>query len=433
MRQVTCQTILLLLLCCRLSTASAEKPSLDALIAGSDLWTTKKAEFMTRSAQFGFRWTSNAQEAAASRLPGLTLFNIPVYETVARFDGDSLKTIIVSIYNRGDAGDLPEEKFQALLKASVDGVSTFTKAKPALRGKDASNAVHAEGVVWQNATTRFLLEYSFTREIKSRNIPYRAEFLRLEISPIEKPKSLLVESLAATHATHFEGVTHVKKESSGDVRLDGIPMVDQGQKGYCVVASSERVMRYYGSKVDEHELAEMANSSATGGTSNEAMFEALKKLSNRLRVKIRTLENSEVGDILKLVADYNRAARLNHAAALPPVGHTIDVMELYKQMKPDILREARTKNPSAMLRFQREIQSHIDQGLPLLWSVILGIVPEEKAPQGIGGHMRLIIGYNAKSAEVLYSDSWGLGHELKRMTLADAWTITTQLNTIEPL
>jgi hypothetical protein len=43
-------------------------------------------------------------------------------------------------------------------------------------------------------------------------------------------------------------------------------MVDQGDKGYCVVASVERVMRYYGAAVDQHELAQVANSDAAIGT-----------------------------------------------------------------------------------------------------------------------------------------------------------------------
>jgi hypothetical protein len=47
--------------------------------------------------------------------------------------------------------------------------------------------------------------------------------------------------------------------------------------------------------------------------------------------------------------------------------------------------------------------------------------------------MRLIIGYNTKTQEVLYTDSWGAGHELKRMAAADAWTITTGLTSVEPL
>jgi hypothetical protein len=47
--------------------------------------------------------------------------------------------------------------------------------------------------------------------------------------------------------------------------------------------------------------------------------------------------------------------------------------------------------------------------------------------------MRLIIGYNTKTQELLYSDSWGSGHELKRLPMADAYTISTGLATVEPL
>ena len=56
-----------------------------------------------------------------------------------------------------------------------------------------------------------------------------------------------------------------------------------------------------------------------------------------------------------------------------------------------------------------------------------GRFPEEGLPQANGGHMRLVIGYNEKTGEIIYSDSWGMGHEEKRMKAADAWTITNNL------
>ena len=34
-----------------------------------------------------------------------------------------------------------------------------------------------------------------------------------------------------------------RKAESGDVVIPDVPMVDQGQKGYCVVACAERLMR----------------------------------------------------------------------------------------------------------------------------------------------------------------------------------------------
>jgi hypothetical protein len=47
--------------------------------------------------------------------------------------------------------------------------------------------------------------------------------------------------------------------------------------------------------------------------------------------------------------------------------------------------------------------------------------------------MRFIIGYNSTTREIVYSDSWGRGHEEKRMPLNDAWTITTGLSSLQPL
>ena len=46
--------------------------------------------------------------------------------------------------------------------------------------------------------------------------------------------------------------------------------------------------------------------------------------------------------------------------------------------------------------------------------------------------MRLIIGYNRTTSEVIYTDTWGAGHEFKRMDLKDAMSVTTALYTIEP-
>lgn len=84
-------------------------------------------------------------------------------------------------------------------------------------------------------------------------------------------------------------------------------------------------------------------------------------------------------------------------------------------------------------RFKTHIVKSINAGIPPAWVVILGKI-KEKPPirQAAGSHMRLIVGYNNDTSEILYSDSWGRGHELKRMKREDAWTITLGLYTLEP-
>ena len=284
--------------------------------------------------------------------------------------------------------------------------------------------------MWQTQKSQYLLEYSFTKEMKSRGIPFRAEFVRLEVRPIEK-KATMLTSATPTRGK-FNPVQHVERKSDGDVWLKDVPMVDQGQKGYCVVASTERVMRYYGADVDANELAQIANSSASGGTSLTGMTESLKKVAARLRVRVREHEKLDVKSILDLMKDYNRAAKKAKEREISDQGQMLDVAEIYGAMKGPVLKEARTKNKADANRFLRDVQSHVDTGIPLLWSVQLGLVQEPEIPQANGGHMRLIIGYNAKTQEIIYSDSWGAGHERKRMKVEDAWTITTALLSIEP-
>jgi hypothetical protein len=412
----------------------AQGQSLDSFVSAPDLWQTPRASFVQAHRDLGFYWLSASQDRAETHSKNVTLFGQRVYEVDAGFQGDKLNDLTVSVYNRGDAGDLGRDQMNALVLHCRDEFTTLTKVPFVYQGQDASDAVKAYAFEWQTPLSKFRLEYSFTKEVKTRNIPFRAEFVRLHLTPAEKPQSFLAQALAsASPQAAFDGPSHVKKDPSGDVRLATVPMVDQGSKGYCVVATAERVMRYYGIPVDEHELAEMANTSSTQGTSNDAMFDSLKKLSQRLRVKIRPIERMDVRELLALISEYNRRARRAHDPEIPDQGPVLEMQAIYAAMKPDVLKDARTHNKADVDRFQQMVQDHIDQGIPVLWSVMLGVVPEEKAPKGIGGHMRLIIGYNADTNEILYSDSWGPGHELKRMPADNAWTMTMAMDTIEPL
>lgn len=46
---------------------------------------------------------------------------------------------------------------------------------------------------------------------------------------------------------------------------------------------------------------------------------------------------------------------------------------------------------------------YISRGIPLMWSVELGFFKEDNISQKIAGHIRLIIGYNQRSYEILCS------------------------------
>jgi hypothetical protein len=432
---------------------SARGQAIDGFIASPDLWQTERAGFVEQHQEFGFHWLSIAHDRAETQSKSVTLFSQPVYQVDAEFQGDALAAVTISIYNRGDAGDITREQMTALMAHSVVQLNALTKAQYVDEGEETSDAVRAHAFQWQTPVSTYLLEYSFTKEVKTRFIPFRAEFIRLRVTPAQKPKSFMAEALSsATPEAAFDGPSHVTRDPSGDVRIETVPMVDQGDKGYCVVATAERVMRYYGVPVDENEMAELANSSASEGTDGEAMFEALQKLSQRLQIKVRSVERLDMRQLLELIGTYNRLARREHDPEIPAGGPVLDLGKIYSAMNPDLLRAAQTHNQAEVDRFQQLIQDQINAGIPIVWSVVMGIVPEQTtaasqvlwatvlgyvpvwamAP-GIGGHMRLIIGYNAETKEILYSDPWGPGFELERMPVGDAWTITMSMDTIEPV
>lgn len=411
----------------------AEEVTLDSLLDASSLFAQSKESFMKEAAPLGFVWTSAAQDAARSARRRSKFLNQPVYETIVRFDGDKPKDATSLFYARGDAGQIQEQAFMNLIKSSIAVVDGLTGKKSTPRGRDASSAVKADGVTWETEKGLYTVEYSFTKERKAKDIPFRPEFIRFELQPPVAKKNLLQAALTEPSTPKRGNLrAQVKRESNGDVFIPTVPMVDQGQKGYCAVATAERVMRYYGVNTDANELAQLANSDASRGTSSTQMIEALKKMQGRLKIRISPEIEPDYKDFTRFVTDYNRAAKRAKAKEVPDPRKFIVPISIYGQMDPKVFKELRLKDSGGYSKFLRIVSQYIDQGVPLAWGVQLGVLPEKNIPQGAGGHMRLIIGYNAKTKELIYSDSWGAGHEAKRMHLDDAWSITTGLLRIEP-
>jgi len=428
---------------------------LDEWLCSPALWNTTGVQF-PQARPLGFRWVSASHDAARTSSSALRLGPLRVAEVIARFSpeisstaGGNLTAIQLSIYNRGDVGNLQKNAFDQLVEQSKATLSSLTGVAPLERGTDYAGAVQSRGLVWVTPTSRFLLEWSDTPANSGQGVYYRAEFIRLRVTPQRQQAATFfdqqrAESLVAAGAAAPQTVratdlpSRVVREGDGSELMPAIPMVSQGRKGYCVTAAVERVLRYYGVDVDENELAEIANADARAGTSPEVMFDALKKLASRFRVQVMTEYRLSYADFVREINDYDRVARnapKSLGATLINQQGTISTYPLVcRQMNGELLLEAKTKiNPAYLTTFEREVQSHIERGIPLLWSVQLGLLPEQNlSPNARGGHMRLIIGFNPNTHEIYYSDTWGEGHERKTMPAANAWTITDGLFTLEP-
>ena len=86
---------------------------------------------------------------------------------------------------------------------------------------------------------------------------------------------------------------NVQNRPNGDVVIQGIPMINQGDKGYCVPATCARIMLYYEFDTDEHEMARVMGTTAGGGTSVRSFEANLKKLASGLPIYSKGLTFSK--------------------------------------------------------------------------------------------------------------------------------------------
>lgn len=382
------------------------------------LWQTTPETFIPRALPFGFQWNSLQRESARTARPNLALGPLPVVEITARFAAQKLSSLTLLLYSCGDSGGISRDAYETLLRQCSEWLSARTRSKPQARGQDPNNAVRADGLVWKTPGTLWTLEFSTTRKSTPQGVKVLPEFVRLELTPEKAPRK---PGQSDAKIAPLNPRQKVRKLPSGDTFLEGIPMVDQGQKGYCFPASAERVLRYHGVRVDQHEIAQLAGNQGAG-TSLQGGLEGLKIAGNRLQFRVRMIDHPHAG-LESFLKEYNRqAAKFGPKFSIPPLQGVVDVQALYANLRPDLFVQARQAQKLDKNRFLRAVQGAIDAGHPLMWCVLLGLARENTpALQSSGGHARLLVGYNAKTRECLYSDSWGVGHELKRMSFDDAW------------
>jgi hypothetical protein len=424
------------------AATAVEARLLTEMVAGDQLWSATTEQFEQRFRTMGLQWLSPSKEQA--RFFGNYAVWSPklkVTEAIVDFQAGKLARVNLAMFTRGDSDVTLDtrEAFEKRVEEIKNDITAVLGVQPTERGKDSQSAVKAVGWMWVKAPTAYLLEYSYVKELKSRGQEFRPEFIRLRVAELPKQQGLL----AATQGT-ANGNTPVAKsslaanvshEANGDAVIKTVPMVDQGPKGYCAVATTERVFRYYGLNVDQHEMAQIANTSDGGGTSPSQMLEALEKIEGRMRVRVRAIQKWDFKEFTSMIDDYNREAKRNDKREINlPSGGVIMIGDIYSSMDPGSLKTSRTeKNKAGYGKFQRSVLEMIERGVPIMWGVQLGLYKEGDLPQSGGGHMRLIIGYNAKTSEILYSDSWGAEHALKRMPMDQAFAMTTGMYYIEPM
>lgn len=429
----------LILLCADLS---AQSEISEVLKPDKPVWETSAKDLVSKFPEKKlFQWIDSSKTGlryAADTSPDKLIFaGLPVYEAIFTFKNEKISRIYLSIFNRGDADRMEKNQYIERLKKLNDALDKLSGKKG---GKETLTLIGDKRIysrIWNSK------EYDFNLKWSDNGVPganFMAEFINLSILPpagnadsLKIDKGLTKKVLAG----------RVRNNDAGDRYLE-IPMVDQGHKGYCVAAVAERVLKYYGSKMDQHMLAQLTNMAEGGGAGLSDIEKAAADCASKIDVKYSKLYyNDDMVNFFnfnKMINMYNMEAV---KAKIPLIsidkysvtseGRTLyDLSAISAAMNPDLYKKIRLKDNINFKKFQRDVTENINAGIPVLWAVKLGIIKEENLPQPLGMHMRLIIGYNDKEKKIVYSDSWGAGHEYKKMSWEDAWTITNFVGLFTP-
>ncbi len=328
--------------------------------------------------------------------PSLLNGTVPIEEAIVDFKDGLFLGVTISIFNRGDGGSISREDFDQRFQSMGKHIGGQLAISPMRRTAKPTQGLLTSGYLWISARGKAVLEHN-----DNEKAPDVIEFLRMRLARRDAGGAYeaAMQDRAGASVRLSELPKNLRKSDDGAVFVTGIPMVDQGAKGYCVVASTQRLFEYYGIPCDMHQLAQIAGSDPDEGTS--------------------TLEiNNQLGAI-----DHLFKTRFTCLAVRDDAG-LVELLE-GKYVGPPVPEKD----------FHSMIRKHIDDGIPLLWSLQVGLFPEEPPlrEQTEGGHMRMIIGYNTNTNRLIFSDSWGAGHEFKSMDADDAYEATRGLFVMKPI
>ncbi len=379
---------------------------------------------LTESILSGDFWKQTAKQSLAGipcsqpdeehlRTGGLGFGELTTGEVIITVAESKPTALQAMLYNKGDDGSIDSEDFNNTVNEARTALDTLIGVRgKALRNSKKDSAVKLKSWEWKWDGGIIRLETSSSGKKES----FEGEFIRLNMAATAKALNA-----GGAHDTVRKSELRgsITTEEDGTVWLKGVPMVDQGMKGYCMPATLARIFAFYGmDKVDQHALAAVCDSDAGGGTTAYAMERAMQDVCKKFHTKFIVLENF-ITTHKSIIEPYNKLAKREDK---PTVSIQSDI---FGTADAELLRKARAGKNSQVNKWMKDIKKSIDGGSPVIWLVMVGIYQEEiPLPQERGGHARLIIGYNLKNKTIIYTDSWGAMHARKTMPAADAIGMT---------
>lgn len=333
-------------------------PLLEFLLATPDPWPDPVAALAQRlmppepSQETPGPYSSQLYFDAASD-PWATVWGKTALTVKVDYRNAERKRIVMDIWNRGDA---PDKRAQSLeiLRTVQQRLEQLESLFETWQGSDARENSSESGITAVSVNTT---SYFLPNDLEIRIRHQLGEFIHLEFLSFRQRDNASPTYDPVTFAKQLSA--NVRQHPEGFIWIDGIPMIDQGEKGYCAAATLARILRYYGYPVNMHEMADIAETDRLSGTHYKDVIASIRRVCSSTPFRIRQIEGSK----------------------------RIHLLE------------------------------QIRHGIPIFW-----LIPR---------HARLLIGVHPDGG-VVYSDSYGPGHEFKTMSWDDFRNISRELWVLEP-
>ena len=190
----------------------------------------------------------------------------------------------------------------------------------------------------------------------------------------------------------------LERRSNGDVVITGIPMVDQGPKGFCVAATLDRTLKFFGIPADMYALAVAGDTGMGGGASPSKMMDATADLARSFGCRFEKAGSSvKIQSVSRYLDE-----------GLPLIWSMNVVPVLHKNLSDRTRQRSQTSDVKAWKTVLKG------------WRKMIGRVKPEPG----SGHVCMIIGYNKETDELAISDSWGPEYAERWITVEEAEMIS---------
>lgn len=207
------------------------------------------------------------------------------------------RKLSVEFWNRGDDPGGWRPASQAL-EAMRQRFAAMEKIFGNYQSDEARSSRHASGITAVKGRSE---SYFLANDLEVCLRWQRGEFVTLEFLSYREQSSQ-PQQAAYDPQTFAETIaSRVKTSDEGYVWIDGIPMISQGDKGYCAAATLARILNYYGYPVDMHEMAELGETSSDRGTHIDEVIRSIRRVCNSTPFRMRELDEVRRAEVLSVI------------------------------------------------------------------------------------------------------------------------------------